>query len=283
MAGIAAIASPGEFRVKDTDPEAVAAAFDRYVRRLENFFIVTRTRTQAGAPVDLDSDTKKSLLLTIGGDEMIKLYDFVGKVADADNYTTTIDKIKNGLVGQTNQAMQRYRLFRQLPQGEQSFNVWWKSVKEQSDKCTWTGYDGDQAAKDAIIFQTSNQKLRKKCLAEDLNFEDTIKTGLALENSDKKADKMSEGSSKSEDIRRLQEEVNRLKLGGDRSEKKGKSCKTCTRKHDPGRTCPGMKVECWTCGKTGHFRGAPICKGNPDESDKKSDKKSGKKKRKVYI
>ena len=110
-----------------------------------------------------------------------------------------------------------YRLFRQLPQGEQSFNVWWKTVKEQSDKCTWTGYDGDQAAKDAIIFQTSNQKLRKKCLAEDLNFEETIKTGLALENSDKKADKMSEGSSKSEDIRRLQEEVNRLKLGGGKS------------------------------------------------------------------
>ena len=181
MAGIAAIASPGEFRVKDTDPEAVAAAFDRYVRRLENFFIVTRSRNQAGVAVDFDSDTKKSLLLTIGGDEMIKLYDFVGKVAAVDDYATTIDKIKNGLVGQTNQAMQRYRLFRQLPQGEQSFNVWWKSVKEQADKCTWTGYDGDQAAKDAIIFQTSNQKLRKKCLAEDLNFEDTIKTGLVRE------------------------------------------------------------------------------------------------------
>ena len=87
MAGIAAIASPGEFRVKDTDPEAVAAAFDRYVRRLENFFIVTRSRNQAGVAVDFDSDTKKSLLLTIGGDEMIKLYDFVGKVVAADDYT----------------------------------------------------------------------------------------------------------------------------------------------------------------------------------------------------
>ena len=189
MAGMAAIASPGEFRIKDTDPEAIAASFDRYIRRMEAFFVVSRSRGRDGGLIDFDSDTKKSLLLTVGGDEMIKLYDHVGGVQAGDNYDTTIEKIRTGLRGQTNQSMQRYRLFRQMPQGEQSFNVWWKSIKEQSDKCTWDGYNRDSAAKDAIIFQTSSQKLRKKCLAEDLSFEDAVKAGLALENSEKKSGK----------------------------------------------------------------------------------------------
>ena len=81
MAGMAAIASPGEFKVKDTDPEAIAASFDRYIRRMEAFFVVSRSRGRDGALIDFDSDTKKGLLLTVGGDEMIKLYDHVGGCA----------------------------------------------------------------------------------------------------------------------------------------------------------------------------------------------------------
>ena len=280
MAGMAAIASPGEFRIKDTDPEAIAASFDRYIRRMEAFFVVSRSRGQNGALIDIDSDTKKGLLLTVGGDEIIKLYDHVGNVQAGDNYTTTIEKIKTGLRGQTNQSMQRYRLFRQMPQGEESFNVWWKTIKEQSDKCTWEGYNRDSAAKDAIIFQTSSQKLRKKCLAEDLSFEDAVKAGLALENSEKKAAKMTRGE-KSEEVRRLEEQVRRLKFGDGKDRASKKSCKTCTKKHDPGRTCPADKRECFTCGETGHFKGASICKGKPEAEQEKKRKKKDKNKKHV--
>ena len=62
MAGMAAIASPGEFKVKDTDPEAIAASFDRYIRRMDAFFVVSRSRAQDGTLIDIDSDTKKGLL-----------------------------------------------------------------------------------------------------------------------------------------------------------------------------------------------------------------------------
>ena len=101
MAGMAAIASPGEFRIKDTDPEAIAASFDRYIRRMEAFFVVSRSRGRNGGLIDFDSDTKKSLLLTVGGDEMIKLYDHVGGVQAGDNYDTTIEKIRTDGVPQS--------------------------------------------------------------------------------------------------------------------------------------------------------------------------------------
>ena len=40
MAGMALLANPGEFKVKDIDPEATVAAFDRYIRRIEEGFLL---------------------------------------------------------------------------------------------------------------------------------------------------------------------------------------------------------------------------------------------------
>ena len=38
-------------------------------------------------------------------------------------------------------------------------------------------------------------------------------------------------------------------------------CPTCTRQnHPPGKKCLGENCEkCFSCGKSGHFKGAPIC------------------------
>ena len=41
-----------------------------------------------------------------------------------------------------------------------------KKMKEQSDKCDFRGYTSETAARDAIMYQTSNNKLRKKILAK---------------------------------------------------------------------------------------------------------------------
>ena len=46
------------------------------------------------------------------------------------------------------------------------------------------------AARDAILYQTSNNKLRKKILAEDQALDKVVKLGLAYEQSSSKAEAM---------------------------------------------------------------------------------------------
>jgi hypothetical protein len=52
------------------------------------------------------------------------------------------------------------------------------------------GYDAKMATRDAILFQTSNNKLRKRVLAEDCDLAAVIKLGLAMEHSESKAGRL---------------------------------------------------------------------------------------------
>ena len=57
---------------------------------------------------------------------------------------------------------------------------------------------------DAIIYQTSSKRLRKKVLTEDLNLDQTIKPGMADEQSDMNAGEMTrEKENDSSRIRQL--------------------------------------------------------------------------------
>ena len=120
-------------------------------------------------------------------------------------------------------------------------------VKEQAKRCSWVGYNGGMAARDAILLQTQDKKLQQKILAEDLSYADTVKYGLALEQGRKKVDEINTSCARHEDTRvaRLEEQVRRLQTSKPGS--KG-SCRTCTRPTHGEGECPGRKVECFTCG-----------------------------------
>ena len=67
-------------------------------------------------------------------------------------------------------------------------------------------------------------------------------------------------------IARLEEQVRRLQ--GSRPSTAG-SCCTCTRPTHASGECPGKKVECFTCGLLGHFRGSAVCNGKKAAEKKK--------------
>ena len=73
--------------------------------------------------------------------------------------------------------------------------TWWTKVKEEYEKYNFQGYTKEKAAKDALLFQTSNAKLRKKVLSEDTNLDYLVKLGLTMEHTEGKADQMG-GSSR---------------------------------------------------------------------------------------
>ena len=80
-----------------------------------------------------------------------------------DTFDGGVEKVR-GIVARTNQAMSRLKLLQQLPQEDSKFDDWSKEIMKEAHRCDWTGYDEKTAARNAIIFQTSDPKLRKKIL-----------------------------------------------------------------------------------------------------------------------
>ena len=266
MAELAVLGSPGPFKAKKKDPEKMLTDFNLYVKAMKHLFVITDNNEATNAK-------KKSLMQSVGGPDMIWMFDYMGKVTDEDTYEAAIDKVRTSITGQTNQAVMMFKLFTRMGQGEQSFASWWSEVKEQADKCDFTGYSREKAARDAILYQTSNEKLRKRILAEDSNLETVIKLGLAYEQSASKASAMTTGrETEVSRIRRLEGEVARLQSQSGKTKSalketdtQSSKCQTCgpgSRPH-PGKPCRGLEVECYACRKTGHFKGALVCKGKP--------------------
>ena len=84
----------------------------------------------------------KATLRLVGKDEMKSLFDHVGSVKGNNTFDGAIKKIADGIKLQTNQTTARFKLFQQMPQGEQHFEEWYVKVKEQADRCVWTDYAG---------------------------------------------------------------------------------------------------------------------------------------------
>ena len=118
------------------------------------------------------------------------------------------------------------------------------------------------AARDALLFGTSNAKLQQKILTENYDYDAAVKYGLSLEQSKKKIKSINEtkatGERQEEDerISRMEKDLEKMK-----SKRKIK-CKTCSRIHTG--TCYATKSNnsCFDCGLTGHWKGAQVCKGN---------------------
>ena len=140
---IEALINPGPFKGSRKDPERLLVKFNRYIEQIENFMLATDT--------DGCSDKRKlALLQAVGGAEMIALFKHVGKVklvatpavqpvaargglpaieaaaeVPADTFLQAVQKIRTGILGQTNQTMTRYKLFQELPQDNVVFAEWW--------------------------------------------------------------------------------------------------------------------------------------------------------------
>ena len=276
--------------------------FNLYIEQIENFFIATG---KDGAT----DKVKVAVLQAVGGPEMVALVKHVGKVklvetpavraviaaqgvaavdrveaVPADTFETVVEKIRQGIRGQTNQAMAKFKLFKEMQQDSKAFAEWWPDVLEQAERCDWSNYSSEMAARDAILYQTSNKRLKKKILAADLAFHEACKFGVASEQLEKDVGRTEDGQQQTQvrrleeqrarsQLRRREEQLARIHGAGEGEEK----CATCSRRggHTAGYTCPGLKVECFDCHKMGHYRKAPICAGSENFKREQKNKKKG--------
>ena len=180
--------------------------------------------------------------------------------------------------------MAMYKLMH-VQQGMKTFTQFAGEVEELATQCQFdtVPYTKERAMKDAIIFGTSDDKLRKEALAKDVDLTTLTKIALGYEQSRKSCGTM---KTTEEPIQRIntpgtytQEQVDqivaRIMVGKysswakdkDKSTKPKKcpNCPSFYKPHKPNR-CPAKGKTCVVCKEKHHFAGSMACKATTIKS-----------------
>ena len=107
MAEMMLLLKPGPFAITSAgDPEQLYQDFMKYISNFKEFLLATNIdgeHSEQHANCGACKKAKATLPL-VGGDDMKNLFDNVGLVEAADTFDKAIDKITNGIKGQTNHA-----------------------------------------------------------------------------------------------------------------------------------------------------------------------------------
>ena len=139
-----------------------------YCRTMEMAFRLSRRVTSTRTRVDFDDSEKKDMIQIEGGEDMMQLFRFVGKVQDNDSYQQAITKINTELKNTGNRTSAVHRLYTAHSQCDQTFYIWHRTVRKAAQLINWTDYNADKATVDAILMQTSSTKFRQRVIQENL-------------------------------------------------------------------------------------------------------------------
>jgi len=143
-------------------------------------------------------------------------------------------------------------------------------VSNAAKLISYNNYDWQQAAVDAMILQTSNAKLRERCLQDNVSYDDMMKLGISKEQSVKGAALLEQASGNSS-TDKATEEVRRLKLENKKLKSRlpTKECSRCgSDKCKKGNKCPAIGQICSGCKKPNHFR--RVCRSTAQKNQKSS-------------
>ena len=252
------------FLSSDADPGGTLSRFTRYVERMQQLFQLV-FRKGDGSPYSPSDAEKKAMLLFRGGDDMQNLFDHVGKVVEGDSFQEAVKKIENALKGRTNSVVQRNMLLTRFPQGSKSFDKWSVEVSNAAKLIDYSNYDWKMAVVDAIVLQTSNDKLREKALDSNVSYDRIMSLGVSREQSEKGAALLS-------GMRKIKEEdVAKLQQSGKKPATKSK-CQRCGYDTCQGpKKCPANGKTCSKCKKPNHFAQACRSKGKQTNVQQLSD------------
>ena len=158
--GLANLLRPEPFKCKKKgDSEQLLQDFKEYRSKMELFFTAAKAveahtgdpagRSTQGHAVCTSCRQEKAMVVMLGGEEMNKLFQHVGKVLDEDTYIGAMEKVEQGIRQLTNQATARFKLFQEMHQDGRGFREWAQLVVEQASKCDWSQYEESKAARDA--------------------------------------------------------------------------------------------------------------------------------------
>ena len=161
--------------------------------------------------------------------------------------------------------------FRKLSQkDEESFEVFANRVTHDARNCDFTCDSATctvraTLARDQIITGVISDEIRKHALKNQWALQDLIKNGRQLEAASSGAAKMKNSphpdDAPSSRAYRTKPGTYSNKNTRNFEKKPAPKCVNCSSKACPGgKKCPGTKMECFDCGKKGHFRNAESCR-----------------------
>ena len=157
-------------------------------------------------------------------------------------------------------------------QGKKSFEKWSQEISNAAKLISYTNYDWQQAAVDAMLLQTSNSKLREHALQDNVTYDELVKLGISKEQSAKGAALLEQASGQTATSpNNIEQEVRRLKIENKhlKSQLRRKACSRCgSERCSQGKKCPANGQECSSCKKSNHF--AKVCRSTSHNLKKSS-------------
>ena len=275
------IPTPGLFKARKGDAEATLRLFDTWTKNMGRYFQLTKPRNQAGAPVDHTETEKMALALLIGGQGLEDLLKYTGKVVveekiEADDpaqstYTAALTATKAALTGQVNPAALVHELFT-MQQKDMLFSEYMPKVLKVAQKLKWQEMTYEKAAMYAMTINTSSDRLRRKALAEQMEFARFRELGLAYETAEDQAGKLEveekvratkdKSQAEKSQVEQLQEKVRQLQA----SKTAGTAQRNCQHCHpfstskQADHDCRAKSQTCNRCSLVGHFACSKLCK-----------------------
>jgi transposase InsO family protein len=231
--------------------------------------------------LNITADKRKTaLLLHYAGPDVDDIYDTLPTATGSnEDYRAVVEKLNQYFSPQTNVAFEVFN-FRQAKQKpDESLDSYHTRLRHLSQTCEFS--DPAKEIKDHIISTCTSNSLRRRALRDNLDLPNLLKTGRAIEISERQARQVEQQEfSNVNSLRdgipqhpnkeatgrpRSRFENPRLRNFRDAEPSRGKeTCRNCGGTYPHIRVCPARGKDCKSCGKVGHF--ARVCRTNPPSS-----------------
>ncbi|XP_065302513.1 uncharacterized protein [Dermacentor albipictus] len=208
-----------------------------------------------------DDSTKTALLLSLGGEDVLEIYNNFTFTEDAErmDYATVIKKFDEYCAAQVNEIHERY-LFRRRVQAEgEPFEPFARDLRHLAKSCNF-GVMENSMIRDQIVFGTSDDKVRQKLLRDkELTLTKAEQVCKSAELSDAQNQLWAREQRQVDHIQARPKETVASPVF---------KCSRCGREHGL-RNCPAFGRTCRRCGGKNHF--AVQCKSNRQVAEVNAD------------
>ena len=241
----------------DYEPDSVGLRWEDYKRDFVHYMVASNKEKFA----DIEAEIVTSSFIYLMGKRCANLFRTVGN--DTDKYVDICTKMDKVFVKSVNTDYEKYKFSLARQSKNESFDAFINRLRILSANCGFS--DADAEIRTRIIQGCYSEPLRVKALSENLNAENLIKTGRAMEHAKSQAHLITEAeivhSIRDNKFRKptisqykKHESVNRSQ---DRA--KPKKCGYCGNEHIFGKNnCPAYGKRCDICKLSNHS--AAVCR-----------------------
>ena len=241
------------------DPTNVGVRWEKYMKRMENFFTAFQITNDA---------QKRALLLHYAGPEVSDIFDTLPQTGT--DFKGAKDALDKHFSPALNVEYERF-VFRQCKQSaDETVEQYHLRLQQLSATCQFA--DTSSEVKSQIILGCTSSKLRRYALREEITLQKLLMTAKTFEQADRHATAMEANSHdvvqavKHQSAGAPATDSNRSYRPRRRSSAPSTKCRNCggAFPHKKDKPCPAKGKQCHSCGKMNHF--AKYCQSKPRTS-----------------